>query len=93
MIPPNERTIRRVAGRSRPLVHSTTESIACTILVVTIIRDTRDGWIMSARWPARRRRRFRLGLLLYLVGLRRLAVRVSGVPTGDAKSERYALPK
>jgi hypothetical protein len=54
------------------------------IFGVTIIPDTLAGWIMSARWPARRRRRFRLVLLLYLVGARRLAVRVSGVPTRTA---------
>lgn len=54
--------------------------MAGRIVVVTIIRDTLDGWAMSARWPARRRLRFRLGLLLYAVGLRRLAVRVSQMP-------------
>jgi hypothetical protein len=48
-----------------------------------IVRDTLDGWIMSARWPARRRLRFRLGLLLYAIGLRRLAVRVAGDPVRD----------
>ena len=47
---------------------------------MTIIRDTLDGWQLSARWPASRRRRYRLGLLLYAVGLRRLAVRVAGMP-------------
>jgi hypothetical protein len=46
------------------------------------IRDTIAGWIISARWPATRRRRFRLGLVLFAVGLRQLAVRVAGVPTG-----------
>jgi hypothetical protein len=45
---------------------------------MNLIRDTRDGWIMSADWPARRRRRFRVGLVLYLVGLRQLAVLVAG---------------
>jgi hypothetical protein len=49
---------------------------------MTIIRDTLDGWTMSARWPARRRRRFRLGLVLYAIGLRRLALRVAGMTTG-----------
>jgi ribose/xylose/arabinose/galactoside ABC-type transport system permease subunit len=49
---------------------------------MNLLRDTIAGWPMSARWPAWRRRRFRLGLLLYLVGARRLAVRVAGVPTG-----------
>jgi hypothetical protein len=49
------------------------------MLSMPIIRDTLDGWIMSARWPARRRLRFRLGLLLYLIRARRLALRVSGV--------------
>jgi hypothetical protein len=46
-----------------------------------IITKTVTGWRMAADWPARRRRRFRLGLVLYLVGLRQLAVRVADVPT------------
>jgi hypothetical protein len=46
---------------------------------MTVIRDTAAGWAMSSAWPPRRRRRFRLGLALYLVGLRQLAVRVAGV--------------
>jgi hypothetical protein len=45
------------------------------------LRDTLDGWHPSARWPASRRRRYRLGLLLYMVGLRRFAVRVARMPT------------
>jgi hypothetical protein len=45
---------------------------------VNLIADTIAGWVMSADWPVRRRRRFRLGLLLYAAGLRRLAVRVAG---------------
>jgi len=49
---------------------------------VNLIADTIAGWRMAAAWPARRRRRFRLGLLVYAVGLRRLAVRVAGVQTG-----------
>jgi hypothetical protein len=48
-----------------------------------LIADTLAGWRMSAQWPARRRLRFRLGLGLYIIGMRRLAVRVSGVPTGN----------
>jgi hypothetical protein len=50
-----------------------------TISDMNLIADTIAGWIMSARWPARRRRRFRVALLMYAVGLRRLALRVSGV--------------
>jgi hypothetical protein len=46
-----------------------------------LLDKTVIGWRMAADWPARRRRRFRLGLVLYLVGLRQLAVRVAGVPT------------
>jgi len=37
------------------------------------------GWQMVADLPAPRRRRFRVGLLLYSVGLRRLGLWVSGV--------------
>jgi hypothetical protein len=48
---------------------------------VTLILDTLDGWRLSVGWPAPRRCRYRLGLLLYAVGLRQLAVRVAGVPT------------
>jgi hypothetical protein len=44
-----------------------------------IFRDTVAAWSLSADWPARRRRRFRVALLMYAVGLRRLALRVSGV--------------
>jgi hypothetical protein len=46
-----------------------------------VIADTWADWVMSAQCPARRRRRFRLGLVLFAIGLRRLAVRVAGVPT------------
>jgi hypothetical protein len=46
---------------------------------MAIMRDTLDSWSLSARWPAPRRRRYRLGLLLYAVGLRRLAVRIAGI--------------
>ncbi|MFO0293293.1 MAG: hypothetical protein ACK51F_08135 [Rhodospirillales bacterium] len=48
---------------------------------MTLILDTLDGWRLSVGWPAPRRCRYRLGLLLYAVGLRQLAVRVAGVPT------------
>ncbi len=56
-----------------------------------MLRDTLDGWIMSTSWPARRRLRFRLGLLLYAGGVRRLAVRVADLPVrnitkGDDRS-------
>lgn len=44
------------------------------------IHNALAGWAMSARWPARPRRRFRAGLLLYVIGLRQLAVRVAGLP-------------
>jgi hypothetical protein len=47
-----------------------------------LIHDTIAGWVISAGWLAGRRRRFRLGLVLYAVGLRQLAVRVAGVPSG-----------
>jgi hypothetical protein len=50
---------------------------AGTITSMTIIRDTLDAWHLAARWPAYRRRRYRLGLLLYVLGLRRVAVRVA----------------
>lgn len=46
-----------------------------------LVTKTLDGWRMAAGWPASRRRRFRLGLVLYAVGLRQLAVRVAGVAT------------
>jgi hypothetical protein len=64
---------------TRPSVQSTAAATAGKIIVVNVIHDTIAGWIISARWPARRRLRFRLGLVLFAVGLRRLAVRVSGV--------------
>jgi hypothetical protein len=53
------------------------------------IRDTFDGWAMSAGWPVRRRQRYRLGLLLYAVGLRKLAARVARVPTRNCPGRRY----
>ncbi len=52
---------------------------------VNLLRDTLDGWRLSARWPVPRRRRYRLGLLLYAVGLRRVAVRMTGVRTGSGR--------
>ncbi len=64
--------------RTRPSGQSTLAAPTGSIGVVNLIRDTRDGWIMSADWPARRRRRFRIGLALYLVGLRQIAVLVAG---------------
>jgi hypothetical protein len=67
--------------RYRPFDVSTPPLPAGSIIgMTTIVRDTLDGWAISARWPARRRRRFRIGLLLYAVGLRRLASRVAGLP-------------
>ncbi|MCX7229350.1 MAG: hypothetical protein NTW15_10110 [Burkholderiales bacterium] len=48
-----------------------------------LLRDCLDGWQISAGWPAPQRRRYRLGLVLYAVGLLRLAVRVAGVRTGN----------
>jgi hypothetical protein len=60
------------------------------IIIVTIIHDTIDGWIMSARWPAHRRLRFRLALLLYAVELRRLAVRVAGVLNPPAPCSEFS---
>jgi hypothetical protein len=42
--------------------------------------DVVAGWLMSRDWPAGRRRRFRIGLVLYAAGLRQLAVRVAGLP-------------
>ena len=61
----------------RPFALSTSVRSAGTITSMTIIRDTLDAWHLAARWPAYRRRRYRLGLLLYVLGLRRVAVRVA----------------
>jgi hypothetical protein len=75
-------------ARTRPFVVSTRRPTAGTINTVRLIGKTIDGWNMAASWPARRRRRFRLGLVLHLVGLRQLAVRVAGVPaesTGEVR--------
>jgi hypothetical protein len=69
------------AAQARSFVVSTRMVAAGTISGMNVIADTIAGWIMSARWPAPRRRRYRLGLVLYALGLRRLAVRVAGVPT------------
>jgi len=38
-----------------------------------MILDTLDGWLLSSGWPAPRRRRYRAGLVLYAIGLRRVA--------------------
>lgn len=46
---------------------------------MTMIRDTLAGWQLCTAWPAPRRRRYRLGLLLHAIGLRLLAARVAGV--------------
>lgn len=43
--------------------------------------DTIFIWNITRSWPWRRRLRMRLALVVYAVGLRRLAVRVAGVPT------------
>ena len=32
---------------------------------MSLVQDSLKGWVLSARWPATRRRRFRLGLLLF----------------------------
>jgi hypothetical protein len=51
---------------------------------MTLLRDTLDGWAMAAGWPVRRRWRFRLGLLLFALGLRQLAVQAAGIrPEGN----------
>jgi hypothetical protein len=41
--------------------------------------DLRFAWDIARTWPLRRRVRMRAAVMLYGVGLRRLAVRVAGL--------------